>query len=200
MAADLPFSAPAERNSLPILAALASRIPSGARVLEIGSGTGQHCCRFASELEVASWQPTDLADALDGLTRRVTDLADPRLLAPMVLDVANDDWPPSRFDLVYTANTFHIMSWAQVLDCLRGVSEVLESGGLLVVYGPFRDGEQHNAPSNDAFDQSLRARVPHMGIRDRVEVEAAALAVDLEKLEEIEMPANNRLLLFRSAG
>ena len=194
---ELPCSAAAERNKEPILAALTGRISAGASVLEVGSGTGQHCCFFVPVLEVAAWQPTDLAEILVPLAARIEATGDARIAAPIALDVASDDWPAGPFDCVFTANTFHIMPWPRVLDCLRGAASVLRDGGALMVYGPFRDGEQHNAPSNAEFDQSLRARDPDMGVRDLRCVAEEADAVGLDLAEELAMPVNNRLVVFR---
>ena len=197
MTVELPCNAAAERNMGPILAALTGRMPAGATVLEIGSGTGQHCCAFATELDVAGWQPTELATVLAPLAARVAAAADPRIAVPIALDVASDSWPTGPYDCVFTANTFHIMAWPRVLDCLRGAAGVLRTGGMLMVYGPFRDGDQHNAPSNAEFDRTLRAGDPDKGVRDLRQVIEQASTVGLTLFEEVTMPANNRLILLR---
>jgi cyclopropane fatty-acyl-phospholipid synthase-like methyltransferase len=192
-----PCNAAAARNTAPILTALTGRIPVGASVLEIGSGTGQHCCAFAPALDVAHWQPTDLPAVLGPLAARIEATGDPRIGVPIALDVASDAWPSGPFDRVFTANTFHIMAWPRVLDCLHGVVRVLREGGLFIVYGPFRDGELHNADSNAVFDRTLRASDPDQGVRDLLQIIEQAQAVGLIMSEQVAMPANNRLVLFR---
>jgi SAM-dependent methyltransferase len=198
MTRELPFSAAAERNTQPILDALKRLIAAGSSVLEIGSGTGQHCCSFAPALDVAAWQPTELAGSIESLNLRLHAQHDQRILAAKILDVAAQPWLEGDFDHVFTANTLHIMSWPQVLDCLRGMRSVLVDGGSLLVYGPFRDGAVFDTASNEAFDRSLRERDPSMGVRDLLEVTAEAASNGLHLEQEIKMPANNRLLVFRA--
>lgn len=200
---DLPFSAAAERNRGPILAVLERRLqdlPEDFRILEIGSGTGQHAVGFATALAPAIWQPTDrMAETggLEPLAERVRRAGLANLSAPLPLDVEQTPWPLDRFDAVYSANTAHIMSWSAVQAMFAGVAAGLAAAGRFFLYGPFRYDGVHTAPSNQAFDLELRARAPHMGIRDLQDLQPLADGLGLSLEEDIAMPANNRVLIFR---
>jgi SAM-dependent methyltransferase len=204
----LPFSPAAERNREPILAALRRWLPAGSasrpvRVLEIGSGSGQHAVFMTRSLPGLRWQPSELPQALPGLAARIAregshDLAPGASIAPpLVLDVtAPFSWPEERFDAVFSANTCHILPAAALPALLGGAARVLRPGGLLLLYGPFRYGARHTSPSNAAFDAHLRSLDPAMGVRDAEELAARAGAEGLRPRADEAMPANNRLLVF----
>ena len=192
----LPFSEASERNKTPILEALRGALARHRRVLEIGSGTGQHAVHFARGLPYLEWQPTDRADCLPGLIARLELEGPANLRAPVELDVLQELWPSFAADAVYSANTLHIMSWPEVEAFFRGVGRVLGRGGLLAVYGPFCYGGAFTTESNAAFDLSLRRRDPLSGIRDFEAVNALAAAQGLELQTDRAMPANNQLLTW----
>jgi len=193
----LPYSEACERNKGPILAALSEILPSTCTVLEIGSGTGQHAVHFARGLPRVTWQPTDVPELLPGLALRVEQAGGPNLKPPLALDVRQPHWPVDAADAVYTANTFHIMSWSEVETTLRGIARLLPAGGRFIVYGPFRHAGRETAPSNEEFDRHLRARDPASGIRDFEQLDEllGALGLDLERDQA--MPANNRLISWK---
>ncbi len=204
----LPFSPACERNRDPILAELRRWLPPGSeaqpvRVLEVGSGTGQHAVHMARHLAWLRWQPSELPANLEGLALRIAaegrhGLAEgSSIAAPLELEVSQPHWPRGPWDAVFSANTAHIMPAAAVPFLLVGSARVLAPGGLLLLYGPFRYGEQHTAPSNAAFDAHLRSLDPAMGVRDAELLTAEAKTMGLEALEDRAMPANNRLLVFR---
>jgi len=193
----LPFSAACERNKDPILGVLRTAFAQIATVLEIGSGTGQHAVHFARHLPHITWQPTDRAEWLAGLRARVAAEGAEHLLAPLELDVAKKNWVAGRFDAVFTANTFHIMSWPEVQAFFRGLDRVLEGRGLLAVYGPFNYDGAYTSESNSAFDAQLRERDPASGLRDRGKVDELAAAQGLDLVADHAMPANNRLVLWQ---
>ncbi|MCP9915877.1 DUF938 domain-containing protein [Cyanobium sp. ATX 6F1] len=193
------FSAACERNKGPILEVLRRRLPARATVLELGSGTGQHAQHFCASIEGLSWQPTELAPHLEML--RLLLLQPPRpegLLEPLALDVREQPWPAGPFEAVFSANTAHIMPWEAVLALLAGAAQVLSPEGLLLLYGPFSEGGVHSAASNAAFDAELRARDPSMGVRDAQVIQAEAVRVGLNLAEGVDLPANNRMLIFRN--
>lgn len=192
----LPFSAASERNKEPIFAVLGPVLASRRRVLEIGSGTGQHAVHFARQLPQLTWQPTDCAEMLDGLAARVSRSGLPNLLAPLELDVRQAAWPDSRPDAVFTANTLHIMSWPDVEALFTGLGRILGPGALLAIYGPFRYAGKLTAPSNEAFDRELQQRDPASGLRTYEDVAGLAAAQGLAPDADHEMPANNRLLTW----
>jgi SAM-dependent methyltransferase len=195
---DLPFSPAAQRNKAAILGVLGQVLPGSARVLEIASGTGQHAAHFAASQPGWQWQPTDAEEAeLSGISARCAGL--PNVLAPLQLDVLAPAWPAAlgRFDAIYCANMLHISPWPTCAALMQGASRhLIEGGGVLVVYGPFIVDGEPTAPSNLAFDASLRARDPAWGLRRLAEVEAEARRAGLALQRRFDMPANNLTLVF----
>lgn len=199
--ADARRCAPATlRNRDPILAVLRWSLPAAGTVLEIASGTGEHAAHFARALPGLSWQPSDLsADALASIAGWRAMDGTPNLLAPIALDAATPVWPIARADAIVAINLVHISPWAATLGLIAGAGRLLDSGGLLYLYGPFRQAGRPFAPSNAAFDADLRARNPEWGIRDVADLAEAAGAEGLRLQEVVAMPANNLSLLFRRA-
>ncbi len=193
----LPYSEACARNQEPIARVLAEHLPETGRVLEVGSGTGQHVVCFAGRFPGLEWQPTDAPGDLEGLIARVEQEGRANVGSPLELDAARLPWPVGPVDVVYTANTAHIMSWPTVLAMVSGAAGVLTDGGLLVIYGPFTYAGKHTASSNASFDVSLKSRDPAMGIRDAFEIVAEGRKHGLELLADHPMPANNRTLIFR---
>lgn len=192
------FSAACDRNKEPILEQLRLRLPPGATVLEVGSGSGQHARHFCAAIAGLRWRPTELSPNLERL-RSLLLLQPPRpegLLEPLALDVRQLPWPTGPFEAVFSANTAHIMPWEAVLALLAGAARVLAPQGLLLLYGPFSAGGVHTASSNAAFDAELRARDPAMGVRDAQAIKVEAARVGLNLAESVDLPANNRMLIF----
>ncbi len=162
----LPFSAACERNKDPILEVLRVSFAGRTQVLEIGSGTGQHAVHFARALEHLVWHPTEQLTYLPDLAERVKQEGSRNLRTPTVLDVRQAVWPLRSVDAVFTANTLHIMSWAEVVACFRGLSAVLAPVGILCIYGPFRYAGRYTSDSNQDFDRMLKERDPLSGLRD----------------------------------
>lgn len=193
----LSWSAASERNREPIFAALRPRLPGQGRLLEIGAGTGQHAVWMARRYPNIEWLPTDLKEALPGLRARIEAQGPGNVLAPRALDVRRGNWPPGPFDAVYSANTAHIMHWDGVCAMFEGVARRLRAGGGFFLYGPFNVEGRFTAPSNEAFDRSLKARDPGMGIRDMDALDDLARGGGMALEERLQMPANNFLLVFR---
>jgi hypothetical protein len=172
-------------------------------VVEIGAGTGQHAVHFARALGHLRWQPTDRVEYLAGLEARIAREGPPNLALPLELDVTWSRWPVERADVVYSANTLHIMSWSEVEAMVAGAGRLLAGGTSherwLIVYGPFRYARRYTSDSNAAFDEMLRERDPLSGIRDFEAVDALARAAGLEIDADHRMPANNQLLFWRRA-
>ena len=190
-----PFSAACEHNKGAILAILKGALAASTRVLEIGSGTGQHACYFPAQLPHLHWQPSDVADNLPGIRAWLSQAGPANVAAPLALDV-NKTWPPLTIDTVFTANTAHIMSWQTNLAMLHGVARHLPAGGLFVIYGPFNYGGDYTADSNRQFDAWLKQRDPHSGIRDVDAIQNELAARRMTLINDHAMPANNRLLIF----
>jgi len=191
------YSSACERNKYPILEVLRTFMAAGHRVLEVGSGTGQHAVFFGSSFPQASWQPADTGEYLPGLQVRLQSEATDNVLAALNLDVRMNPWPVTECDVLFSANTLHFMSADSVRDFFRGVQQVLQPDGYLLVYGPFNYGGEFTSASNADFDVWLRESDPGRSIKDCEWVCELASAHGLQLLNDIEMPANNRALLWR---
>ncbi|MGA7965158.1 MAG: DUF938 domain-containing protein [Gammaproteobacteria bacterium] len=194
----LPSSSACERNRDPILAVLRKYFAERMHVLEIGSGTGQHAEYFAAELPHLTWQASDRDENLPGIGLRLKEAALENTPAPLTFDVKND-WPAGGYDALFTANTLHIMSWAEVECLFRGIGTLLKDDATVVVYGPFKYKGEFTSASNATFDASLKSGAPHMGIRDFEAVNVLAQKAGLNLVGDISMPANNRCLIWRRA-
>lgn len=197
---NLPSSPACERNREPILGVLRSVLADARSVLEIGSGTGQHAVHFACHLPHLHWQTSDLPDNHAGIEAWRRHAALDNLAAPVVLDMQAPDWPAGSFDAVFSANTAHIMSWPQVQTMFAGVAGLLPAGGLFCLYGPFRYGGAFTSEGNAVFDAALRADSAQRGIRDIEAIDALAALHELPRVADHDLPANNRLLVFRRRG
>ncbi|MBK7578709.1 MAG: DUF938 domain-containing protein [Myxococcales bacterium] len=192
------FAPATSRNRDPILAVLARLVPAGAHVLEIAAGSGEHACFFASQLPVASWQPTDLdAESRASIDAWRSAAHAEKLLPALELDVTTNTHPAHSADVVLCINMIHISPWQATLGLMATAARVLRPGGALVLYGPYRRDGAHTAPSNEDFDASLRGRDPRWGVRDLEEVVRAAAECGFSHEEVVSMPANNLMLIFR---
>jgi len=194
--AEKPFAPACERNRDPILQVLRRHLDQACDVLEIGSGTGQHAVHFAAAMPWLRWQCSDRTEYLPGIRQWLDDAALPNTPPPLELDVTGA-WPAPAFDAVFTANTLHIMDWRAVQQFFAGVSAVLAPAGTLIVYGPFNIDGGYTSQSNAQFDAWLKARDPDSGIRDLARVDAMARGIGLDLVEDAELPANNRCVVWR---
>ena len=191
-----PHSPACERNRDPILAVLREHLAGARRVLEIGSGTGQHAAYFASHLPQLIWQASDREENLPGIRAWLDEADLSNTPTPLPLDVSGP-WPDDRFDAVFSANTLHIMAWSEVEQLFARLPQVTEIGATLIIYGPFNEGGRCSSESNAAFDKSLQARGSHMGIRDAEAVDALATHAGFILVDDVAMPANNRCRVWR---
>lgn len=198
-----PFSPSCERNRGPILDVLRTAFADRRRVLEIGSGTGQHAVHFAAAMPWLEWQCADAEAHLPGIGQWLAEAALPNTPPPVALQAIADPPglapPPSgRFDAVFSANTLHIMGWPEVEGFFAGLAAVCAADAVLAVYGPFNVGGAFTSDSNREFDGWLKARDRRSGIRDREAVDALARAAGFRAAEVVAMPANNQMLLWRT--
>ena len=190
------YAPAAARNREPILAVLPQWLPASGLVLEIASGSGEHAAHFASALPSLTFQPSDPDPAaLASIDAWAEGLAN--LRPAVALDAAAANWPLDRADAVLCINMIHIAPPPAAEGLLRGAAALLPPGGALILYGPYRIGGRHTAPSNEAFDADLRARNPSWGVRDLEAVSASAAARGFGAPDIREMPANNLMLRFR---
>ena len=196
---DNKIHAPAcNRNREPILSELKRILQSSSgSLLEIGSGTGQHATYFAPSFPKISWQPSDLPENLDNIELWRKEATLSNIKPAIELNLAHTPWPIANTQTVFTANTLHIVSWPMVENFFKGSGHALNSNGLCIVYGPFNYDKQFTSASNEQFDGWLKARNPESGIRDIESVNSQASSNELTLIEDIEMPANNRLLVWQ---
>jgi cyclopropane fatty-acyl-phospholipid synthase-like methyltransferase len=194
-----PYSDACERNREPILAVLLQHFADRRRVLEIGSGTGQHAVYFAAALPHLVWQTSELETNLPGMRLWLDESNLPNLPPPNALDVTGA-WPETRFDAVFTANTLHIMSWEHVRALFAALPKVLTGDAILAVYGPVNYNGRFTSPSNASFDEWLKQRSPESGIRDFAAIDELAHSIGFSLIEDRAMPANNRTLVWRRSG
>jgi SAM-dependent methyltransferase len=192
----LPISEACERNKGPILEVLRNAFADRGHVLEIGSGTGQHAVHFAAQLPHLVWHPTEQLKYMPDLEARIKQQGSANLRPPAVLDVKQAVWPLRQADAVFSANTLHIMSWAEVLDLFGGLGKILAAGGVLCIYGPFRYDGRYTSDSNRNFDHMLQERDPLSGLRDIQAVTTLASQYGIHLKVDHDLPANNRLLEF----
>ncbi|TQV79641.1 DUF938 domain-containing protein [Denitrobaculum tricleocarpae] len=196
------FSPAIQRNREPLLDVLAKVLPQEGRLLEIASGSGEHAVWFAPRFPDLTWQTSDLNPELRQSIASHIAHADLSLPAPLDIDVTRRDWgtedaPLSKLDAIFCANMIHIAPWAATLGLLDGAARYLKTGGKLCLYGPYKRGGTHTAPSNAAFDQSLRAQNPEWGVRDLEVVTEEAGTRGLAAADIIEMPSNNLTVIFQ---
>jgi len=198
---DVPVDPPrltapaAARNRDPILAVLHRVLPERGTVLEVASGTGEHCAHFAAALPALTWQPTEpSAEGRASCDAWCAGL--PNVRPALALDAAAADWPVTAADAVLAINMVQVAPWAATLGLLRGAARVLPAGAPLVLYGPWLREGVETSPGNLEFDATLRARNPDWGLR-RLDDLAAAARGDFDAPEVIEMPANNVTIVLR---
>ncbi|MCC8394790.1 class I SAM-dependent methyltransferase [Paraburkholderia sp. MMS20-SJTR3] len=188
----------AERNREPILAVLRDALPASGRVLEIASGTGEHAVCFAAALPGLDWQPSDAdPDARASIAAWTAHAGLPNLRAPLALDVHQPDWGVDALDAVVCINMIHISPWSAAQALFDGAGRRLVDGGVLFLYGPYKRGGAHTAPSNEAFEQWLKSRDERWGVRDMEAVVALGETAGLACEQVVAMPANNFSLVFR---
>ena len=194
-----PFSPACERNQDVILAVLRAQFADRTRVLEIGSGTGQHAVHFAAALPDLVWQTSDVAANLPGIRAWLAEAHLPNTPEPLTFDI-NASAPDATFDAIFSANTLHIMAWPEVQKLFALLPALMRPGALLTIYGPFNHGGAFTSASNAAFDASLRADQPQRGIRDFEAVDGLARAAGLVLVEDRAMPATNRCITWRRSS
>jgi len=165
-------------------------------VLEVGSGTGQHAVYFAAAMPQLTWQCSDRTENLPGIRQWLDEAALPNTPAPIELDVRRS-WPAHRYDAVFSANTLHIMSWDEVTAFFAHLPNATTADAKIAIYGPFNYQGRYTSESNAAFDQWLQARGEHMRIRDAEAVDALAATSGFALVDDLTMPANNRLRIWQ---
>jgi SAM-dependent methyltransferase len=198
------LSSPAAlRNRGPILEVLRRHLPASGAVLELASGSGEHVTHFGAAFLTLVFQPSDPdPQARASIAERVAQSGLSNVRAPQFVDASADDWTlpaeiAASLAAIVCINMIHISPWSAALGVLRSAGKLLPADGVLFLYGPYRRGGHHTAPSNDAFDRDLRARNPDWGVRNVEDVVAEGAAQRLALAEIVEMPANNLSVVLR---
>lgn len=201
MTDDARRNAPAAlRNRDPILDVLRTHLPPTGLILEIASGSGQHAVHFAAALPNHIFLPSDPdATARASIDAWTADSGLPNVRPALALDATAAAWPIAAADAILCINMIHISPWASARGLFEGAARILPTGGLLYLYGPYKRGGVHTAPSNENFDATLRLQNPEWGVRDLEEVEALARDNHFSSPDIVAMPANNLSLIFRLA-
>lgn len=187
-----------ERNAAPIAAVLAEMLPARGLVLEVASGSGEHALHFARTFPKLLWQPSDPEPAaLRSIEAWRAEAGLFNLLPAVSLDARAAAWPVAEADAILAINMVHISPWAATAGLLRGAGRLLAAGAPLYLYGAYRRAGIETAPSNEAFDASLRARNPEWGVRALEAVVAEAEQHGLRLDAVTEMPASNLSVVFR---
>lgn len=190
------YSPACERNSEPIARVIGPLLSKTSTLLEIGSGTGQHAVYFGQRFPHLSWQTSDIEAHHAGIQAWINDAALINVQSPLPLQLGVHAFPAQAYDAVFTANTCHIMAWPEVEIMFAGVTQILNRDGLFLIYGPFNYAGKFTSASNEEFDRSLKQQAAHRGLRDFEALCTLALSHGLRLQQDIEMPANNRLLVF----
>ena len=190
------YSDACNENRDPILTILREEFAGCHQVLEIGSGTGQHSVYFAQHLPHLEWQTSDVVTNHPGINAWREEAGLANLLTPLPLDVSKGNWPASRYDGIFSANTTHIMSWPEVEAMFAGIGSVLADTGVFCLYGPFNYRGRYTSDSNARFDGWLKDRDPHSGIRNFEDLDSLAADNGMQLKQDHEMPVNNRLLVW----
>ena len=189
----------AQRNSAPIADVLADELPHAGCVLEIASGTGEHVVHFAARFPNFDWYPSDpQEEALASIAAYREASALDNVAPPVALDAASKEWPIDAADAIVCINMVHISPWQATEGLFAGAARLLPPhDGPLVLYGPYLEEDVETAPSNLAFDESLKARDPRWGLRKLGDVDALAARHGLRRTRRVAMPANNLVLVYR---
>lgn len=193
-----PYSESCDQNREPILRVLKPLLSESSSVLEIGSGTGQHAVYFAQKMPHLTWHTSDCIAYLPGIHMWQQEAALDNMPHPVELDVTQSNWPENDFDAIFTANSVHIMSWRDVVALFSGAGRSLTFDGLFIIYGPFNYDQSYTSDSNERFDEWLKAHDPQSGIKNFEDLVLLADDAAMTLVDDIEMPANNRILIWRS--
>lgn len=194
-----PFSQSSENNKHPILEKLKPLLKSRHSVLEVGSGTGQHAVHFAHAMPHIHWQTSDLPANHHGINLWLSEAKLANLYPPLTLDL-NQPWPVTALDVIYTANTLHIVNAQLVQRFFHQAAQHIAPQGLLIIYGPFKYQGKFTSDSNASFDEWLKERDNNSGIRNIEWIVELANAARLQLIDDHQMPANNQLLVFTTQG
>ena len=191
-----PYALSCDKNAQPILGVLKSFLKNSRSLLEIGAGTGQHAVFMAPYFEQMNWTLVDRRENHKGISLWLKDFLRPSIKGPFEYEIPKDLLPESDFDVVFTCNTLHMIPWDYCLKMFDDIRRVLLQKGLFIIYGAFNYKGQFTSESNRRFDDWLKKQNPESGIKNFENVVSELEVRDFKLMEDISMPANNRILVF----
>ncbi len=194
-----PYSESCDQNREPIFEVIQPLLKEKKSVLEIGSGTGQHAVYFARKMPYLIWQTSDQQTYHEGIKLWLDDANLNNTPPPLPLNVSSDIWPDQNFDVIFSANAVHIMAWDNVVDFFENAPNLLNKGGLFILYGPFNYNQKYTSESNARFDIWLKRRDPHSAIRDFEALDDLAQKAGMVLQSDHALPANNRILVWEKS-
>jgi cyclopropane fatty-acyl-phospholipid synthase-like methyltransferase len=197
MIEEKPYALSCDRNSQPILDQLKKLLSGRKSLLEVGAGTGQHAVFMAPHFLDMNWTLSDQEDRHPGIQIWMKDFPRSNVKGPVEYTVGQSTFPQGEFDVVFTSNTLHIMGWDLCLQFFDDLSRSLPKDALFIVYGAFNYNGQYTSESNKDFDRWLKEKHPESGIRGFEEVRDELAQRHFQLVDDIEMPANNRMLVFK---
>ena len=192
----LPFSQACETNKQPILKVLKKYISNQESLIEIAGGTGQHGEFFARSFPNLLWQTSDLPGSVADLNLRISEANLHNLPPALILDVNDSNWNVKKYELLFTANSLHIMSEKSVENFFSKIPNILQQNALVFIYGPFKYGGKFTTKSNAEFNEWLKEKDLRSGVRDFEVISELAVSVGLSLVADVQMPSNNQLLVF----
>ncbi|GAA0397217.1 class I SAM-dependent methyltransferase [Cocleimonas flava] len=192
-----PFSESCVQNQQVILDVLKPLLKDKKHLLEIGSGTGQHAVFLAGQMPHLIWQTSDQSIYHGGIKAWLDEAGLDNTRDPLSINVSADEWPEENYDVIFSANAVHIMSWENVVDYFNHACPLLESNGYFILYGPFNYEEKYTSESNANFDQWLKNNDPKSCIKDFEKLNKLAEENNMSIVDDIAMPANNRILVWQ---
>ncbi len=197
MLPEKPYAISCDRNSQPILEVLKEYLPSCKTLMEMGAGTGQHAVYMAPHFPNLKWYLLDQTDRHEGIRTWLNDFPRTNVIGPIEYSVGETPWPQEKTDVVFTANTLHIVSWEQCLTFFDDIKDQINKNGFFIVYGAFNYKGEFTSESNKKFESWLKDKDPKSGIRDFEQVEKELQQRSFTLIQDHEMPSNNRMLVFQ---
>ena len=194
------YSAAAARNAPFILEVLSQYLPDKGKVLEIASGTGQHCTYFAEAFCNLEWQPSEInPKRLDSIQAYIKETNQVNINMPLSLDATAENWAKEidAYNVIIVINFFHLISNKEMKTLIRESSLALQTNSYFVIYGPFMRGGELTSDQDIKFHTSLFECDPDIGYKDDFDILDEIEANNLSPEAIIEMPSNNLMFVAK---
>ena len=194
------YSASAARNAPFIVEVLSQYLPDKGKVLEIASGTGQHCAYFAEAFCNLEWQPSEInPKRLDSIQAYIKETNQVNINMPLSLDATAENWAKEidAYNVIIVINFFHLISDKEMKNLIRESSLALQTNSYFVIYGPFMRGGELTSDQDIKFHTSLIECDPDIGYKDDFDILDEIEANNLSPEAIIEMPSNNLMFIAK---